>query len=181
MTPAFILAQMAGLVALVILIISFREKAMARLLNLQIFSSLAYALQYFLLGAYSGLFKCLTCVVRNFIFSRYGKQRPPVGWLAIFLGLAILFAIITYVNPISLLPMIAFALYTVAAWSTRVRALQWAEIISCILFIVYNFTVGAYTGLLAATVELIGVVVVSWQTNRKARSKTRRQTRRKRK
>ena len=79
MTPAFILAQMAGLVALVILIISFREKAMARLLNLQIFSSLAYALQYFLLGAYSGLFKCLTCVVRNFIFSRYGKQRPPAG------------------------------------------------------------------------------------------------------
>lgn len=161
MNWSFILAQLAGLVALAILILSFRERAMAKLLKLQIFSSLAYALQYFLLGAYAGMSKCLACVVRNFIFSRFNKRRPPLVWLGVFLLIAIIFAVLTYAGPISLLPAIAFAIYTVAAWSTRVDALKWAEIISCLLFIVYNIHVSAYTGLLATIVELVGVVAVA--------------------
>ena len=52
----FIIAQIFGLVALIILVISFQKNKKERLLKLQMFSSLLYAIQYVFLKAYTGFF-----------------------------------------------------------------------------------------------------------------------------
>ena len=74
----FIIAQIFGLVALIILVISFQKNKKERLLKLQMFSSLLYAIQYVFLKAYTGFFMNIICMIRNLIFNKFKNRRPPL-------------------------------------------------------------------------------------------------------
>ena len=66
MTINFIIAQIIGILALIILMLSFQKNEKKLLLKYQTTSSFLYAIQYIFLGAYTGSLMNLTCMVRNF-------------------------------------------------------------------------------------------------------------------
>ena len=162
-------AQICGLAALAIKIVSFRGKSYRRLLRRQVVSSAVNAAQYLFLGAWAGAIKSLMGAIRNLVFTRYSKRRPPVFWPALFLVAMTVFTVAVYQGPISLLPLLTFVAYTLGIWSQDTRWVRVTEIFGCLLFIVYNICVGAYAGLLATLAELTGVIVVSvWPSVPKA-------------
>lgn len=162
-------AQICGLAALAIKIVSFRGKSYRRLLRRQVVSSAVNAAQYLFLGAWAGAIKSLMGAIRNLVFTRYSKQRPPVFWPALFSVAMTVFTVAVYQGPISLLPLLTFVAYTLGIWSQDTRWVRVTEIFGCLLFIVYNICVGAYAGLLATLAELTGVIVVSvWPSVPKA-------------
>ena len=114
MTINFIIAQIIGILALIILMLSFQKNEKKLLLKYQIISSFLYALQYVFLGAYTGSLMNLTCMVRNFIFNKYNNKKVPIHWLIIIVILMIVFLLISYIRTISLLPMLAVVLYSIA-------------------------------------------------------------------
>lgn len=161
----FVIAQIVGGIALIILIISFQGNNKEKLLRHQIVSSLLYAIQYAFLGAYTGSLMNLTCMIRNFIFKRYKTERPPLYWLIIVIILMVIFSLFTFNSFISLLPMLAVVLYSISLWNGNLKIVRVVEIISCSLFIIYNIKVLAYTGLIATVIELLGAIFAFYKFN----------------
>lgn len=162
MTINFIIAQIIGILALIILMLSFQKNEKKLLLNYQIISSLLYSIQYAFLGAYTGSLMNLTCIARNFIFNKY-NNKVPIYWLIIIVVLMITFSLITYIGIISLLPMFAVVLYSIAVWYGNLKLIRCTEVISCTLFIVYNIRVLAITGLIATIIELISALIAIYR------------------
>lgn len=163
MTINFIIAQMIGALALIILMLSFQKNEKKRLLKYQTISSFLYAIQYVFLGAYTGCLMNLTCMARNFIFNKYNNQKVPIYWLIIIIIFMISFSLITYIGIISLLPMLAVILYSIAVWYGNLKWIRSTEVISCTLFIVYNIRVLAITGLIATIIELIAALIAIYR------------------
>ena len=154
----FVIAQIIGGIALVILIISFYKDTKTQLLKYQIFSSLLYIVQYIFLGAYTVCLMSLICIIRNYIFKHYDKNKVPMYWLIFIIILMIILSMFTFNGFMSLIPMFESILYSVALWDGNLKVIRLAEIISCLLYIIYNIYVRAYIG-------LIGTIIVFYNFN----------------
>ena len=163
MTINFIIAQIIGTISLIILMLSFQKNEKKLLLKYQTISSFLYAIQYVFLGAYTGSLMNLTCMARNFIFNKYNDKKVPIYWLIIIVLLMITFSLITYIGIISLLPMFAVVLYSIAVWHGNLKFIRCTKVVSCTLFIVYNIRVLAITGLIATIIELIAAVIAIYR------------------
>lgn len=117
-----------------------------------------YAIQYAFLNAMTGCCMNLICMVRNFIFNKYNNRKVPIYWLIIVLFVMVGVSLTTYDGVISLLPMLAVVIYSVAVWYGNLKIIRLTEICSCFLYIIYNINVLALTGLLATIVEMIGAL-----------------------
>ena len=168
MLTNFIIAQIIGIIALIILMISFQKNTKRKLLTYQIVSSFLYAIQYFFLKAYTGFFMSFTCMIRNYIFNRY-KNKVPIYCLIIIILIMISFSILTYSGLISLLPMIAVVLYSFALWYGNLKIIRITEVISCSLFIIYNIKVSAITGLIATFIEMLAAIIAIYKFDIKNR------------
>lgn len=166
----FIIAQIIGAIALIILIISLQNNSKKRLLTYQMISSLLYALQYFFLKANTGCFMNLICMIRNWIFNRYPKTRPPIYWLIITIIIMVYTSSLSYAGIISTLPMIAVVIYSIALWNGNLTKIRITEVISCTLYIIYNIKVLAITGLIATIIELLGAVFAIYKFDIKGKT-----------
>ena len=120
MSVNFIMAQIIGGVALIILMLSFQKNNKETLLRFQILSSMLYAIQYLFLNASTGCLMNFACMIRNVIFNKYKDRKVPTYWLGIVLALMILLSVISYNGVISLLPMIAVVLYSgIMEWKLK--------------------------------------------------------------
>lgn len=170
MSINFIIAQIFGLTALAVLIISFQQNNKNKLLKYQTYSSLLYAIQYIFLGALTGCLMNLSCMARNYIFEKYKAKRPPIYYLILVLILMITVSALSFNGFISLLPMLAVILYSVAVWIGNLTMIRIVEVISCTLYILYNIEVRAYTGLIATIIEMVGAIIALYKFNIKNHS-----------
>lgn len=170
MLTNFIIAQIIGIIALIVLMISFQKNTKEKLLKYQMVSSFLYAIQYLFLGAYTGCLMNFTCMVRNYIFNRY-KNKVPIYYLIIVILIMIFLSMLTYSGLISLLPMIAVVLYSCALWYGNLKIVRITDIISCLLFIIYNIKVLAITGLIATFIEMLATIIAIYKFDIKNRRK----------
>lgn len=152
----FILAQVFGLIALILMVVSLQKHTYKDLLGLQLVANALCIAQYLCLWSLSGLFTSIVTTVRNFVFARYKKRRPPFAWLLLILAVLIGLGVWLYTGLASLLPVAAGLIYSVAMWRGQLTMIRWADIISCTLYIIYNFSVGAYVGIVVSLVEMSG-------------------------
>lgn len=156
----FIIAQILGLLGLIVIIISFQIQQKKRLLRLQMFSNLCFFGQYLCLGAISGCLMSLTAFLRNFLFSRY--KTVPKTLVAAFIGIMIILTAVSYQNPFSLLPCLATIVYTLGLSSKKLLFVRLADVAACLFYLVFNVQVSAYFGIVSNLLELssslIGIV-----------------------
>lgn len=164
----FYLAQAFGVVALIILILSFQKNKKEILLKYQIFSSLFFALQYLCLNAITGFLMNIMTMIRNIVFKKY-ENKVPVGYLIITILLMVLLSVFSYNGIISVLPTIAVILYSIAVWQKNLTITRIVEVISCTLFIIYNINVLAISGLISTIIELIFALVAIYRFDIKRR------------
>ena len=83
MTPKEILIQGIGVLGILASILSFQCRKHSRILALRTANELLFAVQYAMLGAYTGMAMNLVGCVRNTVFSaqvRRGKAPRLPGW-----------------------------------------------------------------------------------------------------
>ncbi len=158
----FYIAQLLGLMALIILVVSFQKNKKDTLLKYQIFSSLLFALQYLFLNAISGCLMNLMTVIRNLIFKKYNNKIPIIYLILIIICMVTL-SVFSYNGIISILPTIAVILYSIAVWQKNLTITRIIEIISCSLFIIYNIKVLAISGLISTFIEMISAIIAIYR------------------
>ena len=154
----FYIAQLFGIIALVVLIMSFQKNKKDTLLKYQIFSSLLFALQYLFLNAISGCLMNLMTMIRNLIYKKF-NDKIPILYLILVIICMIILSLMSYNGIISLLPTLAVILYSIALWQKNLTITRITEIISCSLFIIYNIKVLAISGLISTFIEMFSAII----------------------
>ena len=158
----FYIAQLFGIIALIVLMMSFQKNQKYTLLKYQIFSSLLFALQYLFLNAISGCLMNLMTMVRNLIYKKF-DDKIPILYLVLIIICMIILSLASYNGIISLLPTLAVILYSIALWQSNLTITRVTEVISCLLFIIYNIKVLAISGLISTFIEMFSAMIAIYK------------------
>lgn len=160
-----LLAQVIGIAAILFFALSPQQKTKGRVLIFQSISSILYALQYVLLGAFSAVATNLIGLAKNLVFYRYAKENKdiPVIALGIYSGFIIVFGFLTYTNPISVIPVVLSLVYAYGIWQMNLKIYRGIAVVGAIVWIIYNLMVGAYVSVLGNAFQFASAVIAVWR------------------
>lgn len=123
---------------------------------MQVIANGIYGIEYLLLGAFSAASMNFLSFLRLLVYYFYTSLniKMPKWILFVFIALVLLFGIITYDGLISLLPIIITVLYTYAFWQNNLNVARIIYIVAAIIWIYYNYEVGAYVGIIGNALEI---------------------------
>ena len=151
-----ILAQVLASLAILFWVISILLKNKKNILLMQVIANGIYGIEYLLLGAFSAASMNFLSFLRLLVYYFYAllNIKMPKWILFVFITLVLLFGIITYDGLISLLPIIITVLYTYAFWQNNLNVARIIYIVAAIIWIYYNYEVGAYVGIIGNALEI---------------------------
>lgn len=157
----FILAQICGVIVLVLTVISVQFKTKEKIVMCMIFANFVVTIQYFLLNAVTGAVVSIINVIRCIVFYYYKKKdkKPSLLVLLIFEIAAIVSGIISWQNIWSVIPVIVTVIYTYGLWQDNVKVIRIATAIAGLGWAIYNVIVMAYVGAIQSISQLISSVI----------------------
>lgn len=160
----FILAQTFAFFSSLCLLFSFWQKNRKQILFFRILDSSFDILQYFLLGAYAGSLISLLGMARAFTFTKTNNRL----FLALFLLLYMLASIMTFNGLISIIPLIAFLVYTIVTWNKKERNIRLFSIIVFLLWFIYDILVKAYVSFITDIILIISNIIAFYNLDIKS-------------
>lgn len=156
-----ILAQILGFIALIFIVLSYQNTKKEKFLLIQIFANIFFGLQYFTLKAFSALCSSIVSLIRTIVFFKYEKQNKKAPFLiliVILITISIL-GIFTFEGIYSLIPIAIALAYSYGTWQNNLKLTYIIGIIASILWIYYNFLVGAYVSIIGSVFELLASLI----------------------
>ncbi|MCI8965108.1 MAG: YgjV family protein [Clostridia bacterium] len=156
-----IIAQIAGIFAMLVFAIVPQQKSKKRSLIMQIISDIFYGIQYLLLNAFSAVASNVIGAVNKYIFYVFAKKNKnvPIIILFIYIAITIVSGILTFTNILSVFPIFLSILYTYGAWQSNLKIYRIISVVGAALWIIYNFSVGAYIGAIGNVIQLISAII----------------------
>lgn len=153
----FILAQTLALLAITFWVISILLRKKENILLMQAIANGLYGIEYLLLQAISAASMNFLSFGRLLIYYFYTKSnvKMPKWILLTFFSLVVIFGIITFEGPLSLIPTIITILYTYAFWQDKLKVARIIYIVAASFWIYYNYEVQAYIGIIGNVLEII--------------------------
>lgn len=155
------LVQSLGLCAMIAWVSSIQLKKKSHILELQIIASLFYAVHYGMLSAMSAVVVTIISIARLltiYLIERKGKE-VPLFVLVIFILILVIAGVMTYEGPISMLPIIITMIYTYSTWQKDTKVIRGLFLVTGMLWITYNFSVGSYILMIGNSLEVISSIV----------------------
>ena len=157
----FILAQILGGIALVLVCIGYFVRTKSTFLILQSVANFFYASAFFVVGAYVGaglviisLFRCL------YIYIAEKKDfKYILHFLSIFVVLYIVFTIVFWNNIFDLFPLIASLLFTLGYMVKNLQVMRYILLIPNTIYVLYNILTTTYTSALLDFVEVVVILI----------------------
>lgn len=141
---AYYIGQFFGICGFILYIISMQQKNKPQILVFQIFAFLLYTIQYFVLELYSGMCVFLLNTVKSIVFYVNKKNNNQNLILIIFIVFTILLGTLTIKTYYDFIPIIANILSIIFTWQKGIGVLRYGQIITCILWIIYNLLSSIY-------------------------------------
>ena len=155
------LVHVIGLCAMIAWVSSIQLKKKSHILELQIIASLFYAVHYGMLSAMSAVVVTIISIARLltiYLIERKGKE-VPLYVLVIFILILVIAGAMTYEGPISMLPIIITMIYTYSTWQKDTKVIRGLFLVTGMLWITYNFSVGSYILMIGNSLEVISSIV----------------------
>ncbi len=157
-----IIANGFGVLSTLCFVISFQIKSNKGLFIIQSIANVFYCTQFYLLGAYGGLFNMGLQIVRNVLLLKVNdwKWLKWMGFAVFFCAISFIYMLITWRSLLDIIPFIAFSVSTLAFWKNSAKLIRLSELF-CVspAWLLYDLLTGAYGGVLNEVVILASVVV----------------------
>lgn len=155
-----ILVQGIGFLGIACSVLAFQCKEYRPLIWLRGANELFFAIQYLLLGAYSGAAVDFLGCFRNWVFldcDKKGKSLRPwrIFFSCVFVGVSLL----TWAGPKSLLSAVAKVASTIAYGSSNPRLIRFITLCSSSCWLIYNTLVFSIAGVLGEVLTLTSVLI----------------------
>lgn len=154
-------AHICALIGFIFLIISTQEKNKNKILIYQSLFYLFFFLQYILIGVYSASILCIVSLIRNIIY--YFKTNK-LSYFIIILVLIIgtitgIYDVNNYGLIIPFLPLVINLIYTYVLSKNNIKFIKKGFLICSIIWIIYNYFIGAYIGLICNILEMFSYIL----------------------
>ncbi len=160
----FLTAQIIGIIALAIAIISFQQNTQKRIVTLQMISSVFFTIHFFLLGAYVGAALNFIGIFRAAIFRQKGeKWASNILWFWLFCALFMLAGILSWTNYYSILPILGMLLTTAGFWIENPRLVRIVTAPSSPCWFIYNLVNHSYPGMLTECFVFGSILVAAFR------------------
>ena len=145
-----LIIQLIGVIAYAILAFSYFKKKKKDILFIQIFSTIAFAIHYYLLGGMTAtvcnLISLLIIIIIYFFEKHNGKNKKILVLSTI--PLLVLIALFTYENIFSIFPIIASSIVLISFITSNEDVIRISGIISALCWIVYAIIYKSYAGII---------------------------------
>ena len=148
----FLFVQGIDVVAWIILFISYYKKNTNKVLVFQLISTTLFIFHYWLLGAYSGSFICLFELLRDYLYYRTDKDKPIFLLSIPFYGI---FSYFSYHSLFDLFPVVSSLIDGYSLTFSNKFVVVIGGFFSYFLWIIYDFFVGSYTGMITDSLIVI--------------------------
>ncbi len=154
-----IVTQAIGYVGLVFSVIAFQCKKHKNVMLAKTANEMFFALQYFLLGAYTGVAMNLIGSLRNLIFAKQVERgRSTLPMRAVFSLAFVAFGLLTWQNPMSLAVILAKVVSTVAYGMKNTRAIRFLTLPTSTCWLIYNYLSSSSAGVLCEAFTLLSII-----------------------
>lgn len=155
-----IFIQLIGGFGIIASILSFQCKKHNSILLFRTLNELLFALQYFLLGAFTGMTMNLVGCVRNLIFVRQvSKSKKTTVSIAVFSALFFIFGLLTWQGKKSVLIIVAKVLSTLAYGNKNTTFVRCTMLVTSSSWLIYNYCVFSVAGVLCEAFTLVSIIV----------------------
>lgn len=152
--------QLIGAVGIISSIISFQCRKHKSLMIFRTGNELLFAVQYIMLGAYTGAAMNLIGCLRNVIFARtVEKGKSTMMQRILFSVLFIIFSLITWTGLKSILIGIAKVVSTAAYGNKNVAIVRIMILFTSISWFIYNAMVGSIAGCICELFTICSIIV----------------------
>lgn len=154
-----IFVQLLGGLGILCSFISFQCKNHNKILFFRTMNELLFGIQYFFLGAYTGMAMNFVGCVRNVIFSnRVAKGKKTGPFIALFSVLFTIFGVVTWQGPKSILIIVAKVLSTVAYGNKNTTVVRSIVLVTSSSWLVYNVFAGSIAGVICEVLTVFSIV-----------------------
>ena len=169
------IAQALGILALVIMVLSYQQKSRKGLLAFQMASNACFVVSYFMDGGITFAVMSLINIARSFVFFREecgDKWARSRIWLVVFLTITVVSGIFSWESILSLLVIAATVVLTFALYSKNGKTMRRLFLLPPLLYISYNVSHGALGGIGSDVFCLISAIIAIYRFDIKKESHT---------
>lgn len=157
-----IIGQAIGIIAMVVMSLSYQCKKSAHVFLVQLIACLLFSTHFLLLGAYTGLILNGLEIIRYYLL--YREDLPWTGSKPVIIAVMVMMAaagIATWEGWYSFFPVFATVVSTPILWSRDAKKLRYAGLfVISPCWIIYNVVVFSIAGILNETLN-IGSILIS--------------------
>lgn len=157
------LAQGIGFIGMIFVFIAFQNNKKKKILLFQAVAGAVFTIHFFLLGAFTGAGMNAVEVVRNLVFYREWKTKLKVFWIVLFAAVFTVSGAATWQNPISLLPIVAMNLSTVAFSFRDPKYIRLLFLPVATGWLIYNIVSFSIAGILTEVFDLASLLIAFWR------------------
>ncbi len=172
-----LIAQIIGIVAMTMNILSFMQKSQKRIIVMQLFGGALFAINYLLLGSFTGCLLNVAAVFRAVVYSNKEKfHAEHKGWLCGFSAIFLLTYILTFTlfgkDPtpanfaIEVLPVVSMVIATYAFSLKNAAQVRKLGLVYCPMWLVYNCFVFSIGGILCEAFSICSILIGIWRHDR---------------
>ena len=154
-----LVAQAVGVVAYIILMCSYQMRKKPQILFMQVISSIAFAVHFYLLGGMSAvLCNTISVFVLVLIFYFEKKKYKKTILIIIMTPLLLAIAFLTYENLYSILPIISSLLILVSFLLNDENKIRVIGVVGNTLWLIYGIIYKSYPAMLFETLTIITTI-----------------------
>ena len=158
-TTFYVLTQIVGYVGLSFSVIAFQCKKHKNVMLAKTTNEFIFAIQYLMLGAYTGMAMNLISSLRNLIFARQvEKGKSTLSMQILFSVFFTVFGLLTWQGPMSIAVIIAKVVTTVAYGIKNTRVIRVLTLPTGICWMIYNYISHSTAGVLCEAFNLISII-----------------------
>ncbi len=161
MNMNFVITQSFGIISTVLFLLSYQLKSNKSLYLMQAAGCGTFAMQYLLLGAYSGCLSQVFVIVRNLMLSKYNQWSWVrfKGWVPFFIVISLIITYYTWNGPISLIPLLVMISGTIGMWTNNAGLIRLVGLTFISPpWIIYDSLIGAYSAIINEVLVMMFVL-----------------------
>ena len=169
LTAFYIISQIFAVLSIIFDLVAAQRRKKVDLLNMDTMAALCSSLHYAFLGAWSGLASKIITTIRNGLAAYQAKKKRKTSILLpiFFVLLYIIMGIISFSSVFSILPILAPSIYTIVIYTSDVKKIRYAVVLSNLLWLIYDIHLLSIAGIVAETIIIINGLIAIYRFRKK--------------
>lgn len=165
-SPALLISQIFGTAGIIISLSIYAGKSRANIITCKFISDVIWAINYLLLGAYTGALLNIIAMARETVFYNRDKKKWAASrlWLYIFIALVLVSPTIDLIkldtfSLVPLFPAVGSSFAVISFYSRKTETMRIFGLVAQILWLIYGFLLFNPTGIISCLLTIASIAI----------------------